>query len=203
MSNQKKNNNKQPKNNNTNQQQPSNKNKNNRNQQQPSNNNQPNNQQTTNNQPNNNQPEQNPYKRGCNQARRNLDKGCKFATANHAAKYAKKTYLKNKDRKWFGLALTNDAKQFVKGYSNTMAQSQNDSNHSSQKNNAFWKEVYEQADPLSIQTTPPSIQKTPPSIQTASSSIQTGGGRRCSAFTCEGKRCKRRTRLGTRCSSHC
>lgn len=198
MSNQKPNknnqkpNNTQPKKNNTNQQQPSNKNKNNRNQQQPSNNNQPNNQQTTNNQPNNNQPEQNSYKRGCNQARRNLNRGRKFATANHAAKYAKKTYLKNKDRKWFGLALTNDAKQFVKGYSNKMVQSQNNSKDSN--NNAFWEKVSEQGRPP----------KTAPlSIQTASSSIQIGGGRRCSAFTCEGKRCKRRTRLGTRCSSHC
>lgn len=185
MSNQKKNNT-QSKKNNTNQQQPSNKNKNNRNQQQPSN--------------NTNQPEQNPYKKGCIQARRNLDKGCKFATANRAAKYAKKTYLKNKDRKWFGLALTNDAKQFVKGYVKTMVQSQNNSNDSN--NNAFWKKVSEQVDPPSIQNTPPSNKTPPPSIQNPPS-IQTGGARRCSAFTCERKRCKRRTRLGTRCSSHC
>jgi hypothetical protein len=176
MSNQNKNKNNQKKNNNTNQQLLNNNNpqpkNNNTNQQQPSNNNQK-------KKNNNNQGEQNPYKRGCNQARRNLDKGCKFTTADRAAKYAKQTYVKKGDRKFFGLMLTDDAKQFVKGYSNKMAQGAN--NSSGSNNYGFWNTVDKQIG------------------QTQA----TGGGRRCSAFTCEGKRCKRRTRLGIRCSSHC
>lgn len=169
-----------------------------------------------NQQKNNNQSEQNPYERGCIQARRNIDRGRKFATTDRAAKYAKQTYLKKGDRRMFGLMLTSNAKQFIKGYSNKMAQSLKNSNSSN--NNAFWNKIDNQLGDHKIRSSNNQNNNNNQNKQKNNSSnqnkqgnnkgndqnnTQNGGGRRCSAFTCEKKRCKRRTRLGKRCSSHC
>jgi hypothetical protein len=87
----------------------------------------------------NNSEEKDPYKRGLNQAKRNLDRNCKFSSVNNAKIYAKKTYLTKKDKKWFGLALKKEAKQFIKGYSNGIVENKNNPNP--YNNNSFWYQI--------------------------------------------------------------
>lgn len=154
------------------------------------------------NQPRNNKSQpKNSYERGKIQAERNLNKNIRCSSANNAAKYGRK-YLQKSNKKWFGLSLTNNGKQFLKGYKDRMIQNLKPKNKKNQvlkpnKNNQVNANNFISGLNKQLGN---SNKKQQENVQQEAEQI---GGRRCKALTGKGKRCKRNTRLGIHCSSHC